>query len=134
MHYLEKQAYEREMQVLQKKLDDLQKILDDKDQVPFPQAFGSTLKIYRLQQIRNMPKSFFGGDSVNSKASSGSGTSSFYATVIDNKDMEIKRLTQIVFSSRYRWLYGSCQVKNLTENLKDTQETKYRLKKYQNKD
>lgn len=33
MHYLEKQAYEREMQVLQKKLEDLQRMLDEKDQV-----------------------------------------------------------------------------------------------------
>ena len=33
MHGLEKDAYEREMQVLQKKLSDLQHILDDKETV-----------------------------------------------------------------------------------------------------
>lgn len=33
MNTMEKEAYDRELQVLQKKLSDLQKILDEKEQV-----------------------------------------------------------------------------------------------------
>jgi len=68
----------------------------------------------RDKQMKNMPKSL--GDSLKSSGGNAStGGSSYYNSLIESKDLEIKRLTQIV--------------KNLTENLRDTQESKYKLRK-----
>jgi len=90
---IEKENYERELHMTRKKINDLQGALD--------------------KQSKGGSKSF--SDSMKSSGNLSTGGSSYYTSVIESKDLEIKRLTQIV--------------KNLTENLRDTQESKYKLKK-----
>ena len=47
--------------------------------------------------MKNVPKSY--NESLKSSASSNAGNSSYYSSLIESKDLEIKRLTQIVKES-----------------------------------
>ncbi len=73
-----------------------------------------------------MPKSL--SDSLKSSGNASTGGSSYFNSLIESKDLEIKRLTQIV-NLEFFFVTHLLKVKNLTENLRDTQESKYKLKK-----
>jgi chromosome segregation ATPase len=95
---LEKEAYSREVLMLQRKLNDLHNVVDSKD-----------------NHLRSMPKAFSGVDSMKSNSSNSPGQSTFYSNLLETKDLEIKRLSQMV--------------KNLTESLRDTQDSKFKMKR-----
>ena len=75
---------------MRKKVNDMQTIIETKEKVSC-QIFRF-LKDYK--QIKNVPKSY--NESLKSSASSNAGNSSYYSSLIESKDLEIKRLTQIV--------------------------------------